>query len=167
MEIFKNYLLNNQDTDNINIKFEENILDNQKQYLEEINDIKSTFHFIKETNSDEIKSLKDKILDLYYDCDELNKPSNNVLSQSFKLIDRLNPIALQNLSLQNIYISPYSTIIFDWEKNMEDVFSLEIGSSQIGYFIEVENKDSKQVDAKNLDFYFKTLIEDLMSFLNY
>lgn len=167
METSTNYLLYNQEIESFNRKFEENTLTNQHQNAEYRNDIKNTFEFIEEINSDEVKNLKDKILELYYDSDKTSKPSKNVLNETFKLIDKLNPIALQKLSSQNIYISPYATIIFDWEKNFEDVFSLEIGSSQIGYFIEVQNKDWKQVDAANPDTHFKTLIKDLMSFLNY
>lgn len=61
-----------------------------------------------------------------------------------------------------VYVNPHGTVSIDWE----DVFSLEIGKDSIGYFIEEDGVDTKQVDSVPFEEIKEELVGDLKSFLN-
>jgi len=101
--------------------------------------------------------------------DEVNV-SAEVLNQSIKVLESLYPSFYEKLSDNDIYPSNYGTIIFDWEKSADEIFSLEIGKNSLGYFIEKNEVDEKQVESLSLDnnkfeSSMKNLLTDLSVFI--
>ena len=94
-----------------------------------------------------------------------NSVSREVFRNTYTIMSELPPSVLEVLNEENIYQSKFGTLIFDWEKN-EDVFSLEIGSNSVGYFIEVDGVDVKQVDEIKFEQGKKGMFLDLMNFLD-
>jgi len=91
--------------------------------------------------------------------------SSKVLRNSFKLIDSLHPSMLEFLNQNSIYFSENGTVIIDWEKDINNVLSLEIGADYLGYFIEKDGVDIKQVDNAEIDTWNRGLIDDISKFL--
>jgi hypothetical protein len=80
-------------------------------------------------------------------------------------VDQLYPSLFDKLIVDNVYSSSYGTLIIDWDKNDNDVFFLEIGSETLGYFIEIDGVDQKQIEEKEIKESFSSIIMDLESFL--
>lgn len=165
MEIFSQLSLN-YDTDKHMLKHEENEIINQETLSENDDFPVRTFELISQDNSDELEIYKKKIQELSMDRPLKKGLSFGVIDQCLFLIDELNPLSLKEIDLENIYPTELGTVIFDWEKDRDNVFSLEIGLKSIGYFIEVEGKDVKQVDDVVLKDHINILINDLNRFLN-
>lgn len=165
MELFSNLSLN-YNPDNHKMKYEENEVVNQESFSEDVNMPLKTFELISKEDLDESELYKNKIQDLSTDQALDKKLSFEVIDQCLFLIDKLNPLSLRKIYYEDIYSTECGTVIFDWEKNSDNVFSLEIGSKAIGYFIEVEGKDIKQVDSVILNKHIDILIKDLNNFLN-
>ena len=77
--------------------------------------------------------------------------SASVYNNSIKIIDAIFPSLLNDLDPMDIYTTDYGTIVLDWEKETDNVFSLEIGKKSIGYFYEFENVASNQIDELLID----------------
>jgi hypothetical protein len=92
--------------------------------------------------------------------------SSEVLNNVFFFLDKLEMNILDAIEVENVYTSPYGTLIIDWEKDIDNVFSLEFGAKEIGYFIEIDGRDIKQVDEKELIDSFSVLSADLSNFLS-
>lgn len=95
-----------------------------------------------------------------------SKISANVLALAYTFLETLYPSMIEQLDLEDIYTTDYGTIIFDWEKDKDNIFSLEIGATQIGYFIEINGVDKKQVDAIDFMVSKEVILKDLNDFLN-
>lgn len=137
----------------------ENVAEN-----EEFFDLKRTFFFVNNYNSkiDYIKKhLESFTINSYY-SDEI-KPS--IISNAFSFLDNLSPSIIEQINTQGIYSTSYGTIVFDIEKPNNEIFSLEIGKNEFGYFIEKEGVDVIQVDALKIDEMKKNLLTDLNTFL--
>lgn len=136
-------------------------------YLEEeVIDLKETYHFSGLINNEKSDFLKKQILDFFHSADENIKISADVLTQCYSFIDNLYPSVLEQLEIDDVYSTPYGTVVFDWEKDVDNVFSLEIGAKELGYFIEVNGTDQKQIDSLILDDSKYGLLQDLSSFLS-
>lgn len=136
-------------------------------YLEEeIVDLKHTYHFTGITSNEKSDFLKSHILDFFNSADANVKISADVLAQCYSFIDNLYPSVLEQLEIDDVYSTPYGTVVFDWEKDVDNAFSLEIGAKELGYFIEVNGTDDKQVDSLVLDESKNELLQDLSSFLS-
>ncbi|MDC8002142.1 hypothetical protein POV26_13935 [Aequorivita todarodis] len=136
-------------------------------YLEEeVVDLKNTYHFTGIISNEKADFLKSQILDFFKSADADVKISADVLSQCYSFIDNLYPSVLEQLEIDDVYSTSYGTVVFDWEKDVDNVFSLEIGAKEIGYFIEVNGTDDKQVDSLILDESENELLQDLSSFLS-
>jgi|LakWasMe91_HOW11_FD_contig_61_751339_length_1875_multi_6_in_0_out_0_2 hypothetical protein len=99
------------------------------------------------------------------------KISSEVLNNSINVIGAIPPSVLYYLKPDNIYPSKYGTIILDWEfGNKDNCLSLEIAKNSIGYFVEVDGNDSKQVEElstapENFDTAVASVVNDLAGFL--
>lgn len=123
-------------------------------------------NYSQELNHDKAENLKNTVLGfLQRRIHEVNI-SSGVLRNCFKLIDYLHPSMLELLDGDSIYQTSNGTVIFDWEKDQDNVFSLEIGSEYIGYFVEIDGIDIIQVDCEKLDINSSNVIKDLSNFLN-
>lgn len=137
---------------------------NEPTYTERMFDLKSVYLVCSDVKSKN-DILKDKI-NIFHKSKELDlKISSRVLINSHNLLNILSPILLEELDLNNVYSTSYGTLVFDWEKDEDNVFSLELGADKIGYFIEVDGEDVKRVDDVSLKDTKKELLHDLSSFL--
>lgn len=89
---------------------------------------------------------------------------NEVLFKCYSLMDYINPIDLSRVNVEDVTYSPKGTVVMEW-KHLGDVFSLEIGSDKVGYFVEVDGIDIKQVDSMELGDPNSELQKDLTAFL--
>ena len=102
----------------------------------------------------------------FNNLDEDLKIGQEVFNNSLKIIDDLYPSLSQELNVDKLYPTSYGTVIMDWEKGNGDIFSLEIGSKSIGYFIEKNGRDIKQVDEKEIvSNTLEELFTDLETFI--
>lgn len=143
-----------------NIEMESAYLD------EEVVDLKDTYHFTGISSNEKSNLLKSHILDFFNSADVNVKISADVLSQCYSIIDNLYPSVLEQLEIDDVYATSYGTVVFDWEKDVDNVFSLEIGAKELGYFIEVNGTDDKQVDSLLFDESENELLQDLSMFLS-
>lgn len=67
------------------------------------------------------------------------KVQNDVQLNTYRIIEKLSELFIDNLDLDSIYISKYGTVLIDFEKE-NNLFSIEVGSKSIGYFSEIYSK---------------------------
>ncbi|PQJ80320.1 hypothetical protein [Polaribacter porphyrae] len=130
---------------------------------EEFLDLKKTYFFV---NNYEYKL---DLIKKYIESFALNNSyevnlSLNTINNSTKFLDNLSSSIVDQIDLKSIYTSSYGTIVFDIEKSNSEIFSLEIGKKEFGYFIEKKGVDIKQVDALKIDELNKDLLTDLNKF---
>lgn len=99
-----------------------------------------------------------------------NTISSEIIDNTLKLIELLPPSILYYLKAENIYPSDFGTIIMDWEFDKENLFSLEIAKKSIGYFVELNGKNHKQVDRisftdENINTIVSSINNDISLFL--
>jgi hypothetical protein len=135
-------------------------------------DLKSCYYLnnISGSYSEVIKNQLISFSNQTDDSDSDSKISFDVLNQSLNIIDSIYPSLIEKLNIDNIYSSSYGTVILDWELSNNSLFSLEVGKNAIGYFIEKNGDDVKEVDSlslseKNLKNTFSLLIKDLSDFI--
>lgn len=133
---------------------------------EAIFDINKIYQYSRSTDFIKSDLLKEKILQYHYTLEDNAKISLNVINNAFALVDNLYPSILNELDIHNVTSTPYGTIVIDWEKDIDNVFSLEIGDREIGYFIEVNGKDSKQLGGTPLNSCAEELLSDISNFLS-
>ena len=106
-------------------------------------------------------------LGVYFEnIDEDLNIGNEVYVNSSRVLDCLYPSLSQELEFNNLYPTNYGTVVMDWEKESGDVFSLEVGAKSLGYFIEKNGRDIKQVDDMNFhDNTLEEVFNDLETFL--
>ena len=132
---------------------------------EEVIDIKDSYIFTGIVNNEKSDLLKRQVLDFFNSTDKNINISADVLSQCFSFIDNLYPSVLEQLDIDDVYSTSYGTVVFDWEKDVDNAFSLEIGAKELGYFVEVNGTDEKQVDSLVFEESKNELLQDLSSFL--
>lgn len=125
----------------------------------------NVFHFTGSGFKNKSQVLIEQLKDWFAYPNDENRISANVLTLAYAFIETLYPSMIEQLELEDVYTTDYGTIIFDWEKNEDNIFSLEVGATQIGYFIEVDGVDIKQVDATDFMESKETLLKDLNDFL--
>mgnify|MGYP005832954487 CR=1 FL=1 len=137
----------------------------EESFDEELIDINDIYFYTTNRSSDKMDILKHHLTQFFESSDDDLKISSRVLSHAHMFLDNIYPSLLEDLDIENVYPTPYGTLVFDWEKNEDDVFSLEIGADSIGYFIEIDGSDIKSVDERNLEESKIETFRDLSSFL--
>lgn len=69
---------------------------------------------------------------------------------AIKIIDHLSVKSLKKIS--DLYPNPNGTISIEWENNLEEVVSVEIGKDTFSYFVDIQNKEIEFFDRQ----YFNT-----------
>lgn len=133
--------------------------------FEERVDLKTTYYLYNNSVNSKIDFIKKQLEYLLKTNDTDLKIGTEVYNNSYFIFEELYPSILEHLSIEDIYTSNYGTLIIDWEKENNDVFSLEIGSEYLGYFIEVNGNDEKQVDKIKIKESVKDILIDLSNFL--
>lgn len=108
--------------------------------------------------------IKQKILGYFQRKVFSTNISNEVLLNGNKFIDLLYPSMIEKLG-DSVYSTNYGTLVFDWEIDGDNIFSVEVGAKRFGYFIEMDGTDVKQIDSETLTDYSSTFLEDLSQFL--
>lgn len=93
-----------------------------------------------------------------------SKISSEIIINSLKIIQSLPPSILNYLKPENIYPTKMGTIIMDWEIDENNILSLEIAKKSVGYFVEMNGDDYKEVekmDAENILLIASSINNDL------
>lgn len=164
MSPFTSMLMPNPEIQKLSIFIDSAYREREQYYGEELIDLKDAFYFNK--TSDRTDFIKEHIVSLNNSINIDSKISENVINNTNSILDELYPSIVEELDINNITTTTYGTIVMDWEKDIDNVFSLEIGLDEIGYFIEKNGIDLKQVDSIILeDSVKRILLQDLSSFL--
>lgn len=91
---------------------------------------------------------------------EITEETYNLFSYFLK---SLPPSISTKISKDNIYVSDYRTINLDFHSNKNNLFAIEFGANDIGYFIEIDNvlsalcesikKEQKDPNAAIIEFF--------------
>lgn len=95
--------------------------------------------------------------------------SSSVFNNTLKIYNSLSTTIANNISLEDIYNSNNGTVIMDFELDFNNVFSLEIGNKEIGYFSEINSERGVFCQNSLIDeSTIKNLNRELESFyMNY
>ena len=75
----------------------------------------------------------------------------SIIINSLKIIQSLPPSILSYLKPENVYPTKMGTIIMDWEIDENNILSLEIAKKSVGYFVEMNGIDYKEVNNISAD----------------
>lgn len=84
-------------------------------------------------------------------------PKPETISNSIGILEDLSISSIYHLDEEDIHLTPYGTVVIDWEFDNDNILSLEIGYNSMGYFYE---KDGKTTQKKDKPIY------DSKSFIN-
>lgn len=93
-----------------------------------------------------------------------SKINSEIIVNSLKIIQSLPPSILNYLKPENVYPTKNGTIIMDWEIDENNILSLEIAKKSVGYFVEVNGEDFKEVekiDAGDISLITSSINNDL------
>jgi hypothetical protein len=128
-------------------------------------DLKRTYCYVnnKETK---VNMLRGFLQNLVEQPNQEEVPLNlKVVNNTTDFIDTLSTLIVEEIDMNNIYSTGYSTIVIDFERE-DSLFSLELGVEQLGYFLENNGVDEKFNDYINYsEIHNSNLIEDLSNFL--
>lgn len=108
----------------------------------------TTIKTIEESIIEEINNISG------YNCkDQLAENLEpTIINNALNIINQIPPSILYHLRPENIYPSKYGTLILDWEFYDENnIVSFEVAKNSIGYFVEKDGKNIKQVDEITLN----------------
>lgn len=117
--------------------------------------LRNNFFLNKELQENEnciIESLK-SISYLENNWNNFGTPKINseIIINSLKIIQSLPPSILSYLKPENVYPTKMGTIIMDWEIDENNILSLEIAKKSVGYFVEMNGIDYKEVNNISAD----------------
>ncbi len=87
-------------------------------------------------------------------------PDESTINNSGALLNMLPDTFIQNLDPDDIVLSPYGTIVIDWRRN-DQLLSIEIGTSKVGFFTEFEN--SKYLSLEDTTFNTTKLPDEMVN----
>lgn len=130
--------------------------------------LKNKFFLDKEVKENEtclIESIKEISL-LKNNWNNFGTPKINsqIIINSLRIIQSLPPSVLNYLKPENIYPTKNGTIMMDWEIDVNNILSLEIAKKSVGYFVEMNGEDYKEVeniDVSNISFITSSINNDL------
>jgi predicted enzyme involved in methoxymalonyl-ACP biosynthesis len=76
--------------------------------------------------------------------------SKKVIFNANMFLKRLPGYYSDKLNIEDIVPTPYGTIVIDWYNEDEELLSMEIGKTKIGYFTEFHHNDNAL--SKGIDF---------------
>ncbi len=88
------------------------------------------------------------------------KPQESVLNNCIYFLKKLPKKYLQDLTKDDVSLTPYGTIVLDWETS-EKLLSIEIGEDSIGYFIEASSNEKLSSEGIK---YFKNEVPSELAF---
>ncbi|WP_339888816.1 hypothetical protein [uncultured Flavobacterium sp.] len=160
----------NPDFDRRRVSEENKVIDRNHYYTNSsvALSLKNNFFLNSETKKNE-DCLIDSITSISCLNDNWNnfgtkKISSEIIINSLKIIQSIPPSLLNYLRPENIYPSKTGTIVMDWEIDKDNILSLEIAKKSVGYFVEVNGNDFKQVDnidAENIPQIVSSINNDL------
>jgi hypothetical protein len=78
------------------------------------------------------------------------RPYEETVQNSLRFLKDLPKKYLQKINQDSISLTPYGTIVIDWEDNTKNI-SVEIGINSLGFFANInkENLSSKEIKIKH------------------
>lgn len=141
----------NPDFDKRRMMLENTFLDKEDYYTNAVSSLslKNAFFLNKEIEENE-HCIIDSIKNISYLGNDWNnlgtsKISSEIIINSLKIIKSLPPSILNYLKPENIYPTKLGTIMMDWEIDNDNILSLEVARKSIGYFVEMNGEDYKEV----------------------
>lgn len=160
----------NPDFDKRRVQFENSISD-RDDYFNASNvslSLKNNFFLNTETIKNEnciIESIKSiSSLSDNWNNSGTSKINTEIILNSLKIIQSLPPSILNYLKPENVYPTKMGTIIMDWEIDENNILSLEIARKSVGYFVEMNGDDYKEVekiDAEDISLITSSINHDL------
>lgn len=160
----------NPDFDKRKILFENSII-SKNDYFTNSNvnlSLKNKFFLNKEIKENEnsiIESIKlISLLKNNWNNFGTPKINSDIVINSLKIIQSLPPSILNYLRPENVYPTKNGTIIMDWEIDNNNILSLEIAKKSVGYFVEMNGEDYKEVeniDSENISLITSSISNDL------
>jgi hypothetical protein len=147
----------NPDFDKRRVSFENSFVNRDEYYANSCVSLslKNAFFLNKELQQNEnciIEAIKSiSYLDNNWNNFGTPKINSEIIINSLKIIQSLPPSILNYLKPENIYPTKMGTIIMDWEIDDSNILSLEIAKKSVGYFVEMNGTDYKEVNSINAD----------------
>jgi hypothetical protein len=145
------------DFDKRKVLFENNIVNKDDYYISSniSLSLKNNFFLNKEVKENEnciIESIK-SISSLSDNWNNFGTPKINseIISNSLKITQALPPSILNYLKPENVYPTKMGTIIMDWEIDENNILSLEIAKKSVGYFVEMNGNDYKEIEKIDIE----------------
>lgn len=116
--------------------------------------------FLKEQVASAIfPSVKNRISVLSYLEDNWDgfgavKISDDVTKNTYKFVDAVNKLGYCPASADDIYATPYGTIVLEFRSNF-GLVSIEIGREKIGYFTDFNDKNEHNNHSDGIDTDFR------------
>ncbi len=89
--------------------------------------------------------------------------SGKVVFNANMFLKKLPGYYSDKLNIEDITPTPYGTIVMDWYNDAEELISIEIGKTKVGYFTEFH--DSNNPFSEGIEFKSTSIPEELISLL--
>lgn len=130
--------------------------------------LKNKFFLDKEMKENEtciIESIKGiSLLKANWNNFGTDRINSEIIVNSLRIIQSLPPSVLNYLKPENVYPTKSGTIMMDWEIDADNILSLEIAKKSVGYFVEMNGEDYKEVeniDVNNILLITSSINNDL------
>ena len=160
----------NPDFDKKRVLFENSILDRDDYFISSniSLSLKNNFFLNKEVKENEnciIESIRSiSSLGNNWNNFGTSKINPEIIVNSLRIIQALPPSILNYLKPENVYPTKMGTIIMDWEIDDNNILSLEIAKKSVGYFVEMNGDDYKEIekiDAEDISLIISSINNDL------
>ena len=91
-------------------------------------------------------------LDENWDGYDVTVPSEQTIRNSFKFVESAFKEGFTQLDPEDVYPTPYGSIVVEFKTRQTGLVTVEIGQEQIGFFINFKNKPNYALDATQSDF---------------
>ena len=91
-------------------------------------------------------------LDENWDGYDATVPSEQTIRNSSKFVESAFNEGFIQLAPEDVYPTPYGSVVLDFKTEQTGLVTVEIGQEQIGFFTEFKNKPNYALDATQSDF---------------
>jgi len=91
-------------------------------------------------------------LDENWDGHDSAVPTEQTIRNSFSFIEAAFKEGLTQLEADDVYPTPYGSVVLEFKTEQTGLVSVEIGKEQIGFFTDFKKKPNYALDATQSDF---------------
>lgn len=91
-------------------------------------------------------------LDENWDEYDATVPSEQTIRNSFSFVETAFKEGFTQLDPEDVYPTPYGSVVLDFITEQTGLVSVEIGKEQIGFFTDFKNKPNYALDATKSNF---------------